>query len=318
MYEAGKTNGLRRTPSNVAYFSAEDLTARRRSSLRSRRNQSVGSCSSQKHEAHHYSRSASTRVSNEMMKRTGTAQPSATMQLLDRSSSHYVNPGSSVNPARLSHVLSDRRRLAEKNQSSSLAKEYHQLGCTTVAFGLVEYPGYGCSKGLPSPTSCVESGIELLCSAVIQLQPSTVYVHIIGYSLGSALALRAANVVGNWLERNNQTARSSKPTNTADSAEDNEYLSEKLFTLPPPEKRVMGLKNVLLIAPFTTTSDCVQEVLSVPKALQPISGLFLDHVMDGVCQLDNYDALTQFANLVCNGAFQHNDAFLSSLFLCTL
>lgn len=154
---------------------------------------------------------------------------------------------------------------------------------TTCAFGLVEYPGYGTAHGLPSPSSCVDSGIEVIRHCIAHMKPTTVDLHIIGYSLGGAIASRVATLLADRITR-----RKTKK-------------EEIQYPLTEPLTRITQLKTLILVAPFTTTWDCVNALLHVPKKLQDLSSYLLDSLPSRKCQYNNTVVLGRLAEIVREG-----------------
>lgn len=151
---------------------------------------------------------------------------------------------------------------------------------TNCGFGLVEYPGYGSAGGLPSPSSCVDSGIEVIRHCIASTKPETVDLHVVGYSLGCAIASRVVALVAERLSGIYDTA------------------SEGAALTPEPLSKVTGLKTLVLVAPFTSTWDCVNTMLHVPKKLHDVSSFLLDSLPSRQCQYNNQETLGRLANTI--------------------
>ncbi|KAL8270837.1 hypothetical protein Esti_005208 [Eimeria stiedai] len=98
-----------------------------------------------------------------------------------------------------------------------------------VAFVLVDYPGYGHSQGdTPSPEGCVRAALRSLAASLRFLRAQNgkrckLRLHVIGYSLGGAVALEAANVICKELlrlsrRRKRKLASSSNNKNSSSSS----------------------------------------------------------------------------------------------------
>ena len=96
-------------------------------------------------------------------------------------------PARSGSCARLWLVFGGNASLAE--DMHDLIEQYPDDG---AGFLLVEYPGYGASTGQPSPPSIDRAADALLATLRGSLLPSDVPLHVVGHSLGAAVALRFA------------------------------------------------------------------------------------------------------------------------------
>lgn len=181
-----------------------------------------------------------------------------------------------------------------------------------VAFGLVEFPGYGYGEGLPSPSSCVDGGLEVVRSIIGHTKPATVELHIIGYSLGCAIALRVANMIADQIVDNSnqnfpwvKNYHESNRTTTLSSASHTLTVSPSSSPRPlthfyerEPLTKVVALKSLLLIAPFSTTWETANSLLRVPASLQRVSKFLFDIVSDKTIQYDNKEAIGRLARIM--------------------
>ncbi|KFH13126.1 hypothetical protein TGVAND_226470 [Toxoplasma gondii VAND] len=81
-----------------------------------------------------------------------------------------------------------------------------------AAFVLIDYPGYGGSTGSPTPAGCVAAALRSLNVAIFHLKKQRgeevrIQISVLGYSLGCAVALRAARFICRQLLHRNEEAQ---------------------------------------------------------------------------------------------------------------
>jgi pimeloyl-ACP methyl ester carboxylesterase len=96
---------------------------------------------------------------------------------------------------------------------------------TTIAFLAVDYPGYGHSKGQPSPNAIQESVEKALVLTLERLDGSITEIDVIGHSLGAAVAAR--------------------------------------FVASRPTSAMVPVRTLLLSAPFTSISDMASHIFGL-------------------------------------------------------
>eukprot|EP01056_Protomagalhaensia_sp_Gyna25_P005676 Protomagalhaensia_sp_Gyna_25__5675@NODE_803_length_2591_cov_19_859326_g632_i0_p2_GENE_NODE_803_length_2591_cov_19_859326_g632_i0NODE_803_length_2591_cov_19_859326_g632_i0_p2_ORF_typecomplete_len313_score40_32Hydrolase_4/PF12146_8/1_9e07Abhydrolase_6/PF12697_7/2_3e05DUF818/PF05677_12/0_00054Peptidase_S9/PF00326_21/0_11Lipase/PF00151_19/0_059Abhydrolase_2/PF02230_16/8_7e03Abhydrolase_2/PF02230_16/18Abhydrolase_2/PF02230_16/8_2Abhydrolase_1/PF00561_20/0_56DrrA_P4M/PF14860_6/0_16_NODE_803_length_259 len=122
-------------------------------------------------------------------------------------------------------------------------------GCVSTAFYLFcEYPGYGFSTEAFSPQACLDCGVKPLIRLFDEFgfQHSRVRMHIIGYSLGSAIALKLGSEI--------LKLRLGRPS-----------------AFPRDKCPPVTLSSMLILAPPTNISECALHVFRVPDFIRPLA-----------------------------------------------
>ncbi|PFH35126.1 hypothetical protein BESB_060130 [Besnoitia besnoiti] len=138
---------------------------------------------------------ASSPTSTPPLSSSGDCHPPPSPPSAPRSSSPpspYVTSGSFVPPARSGSTSLPWWTVKEV--------EVPILVYMNAAFVLIDYPGYGGSTGSPTPAGCVAAALRSLNVAIHHLKKQRgedvrIQISVLGYSLGCAVALRAAQVV---------------------------------------------------------------------------------------------------------------------------
>lgn len=174
-----------------------------------------------------------------------------------------------------------------------------------VAFVFVEYPGYGCSDGVATASSCADSGVEAVRNLIREVDPLCVEVHCIGYSLGAAVCLRFINIMADQLVMNHRCRSMALYHYNRLAATLGTVVPGPQATPPTgylsyaePLSRIVGVRDLVLIAPFLSTWDCANSLLGIPKGLQRMSKLVFDVVSSRKIQYDNRETLGRLMRLL--------------------
>lgn len=151
--------------------------------------------------------------------------------------------------------------------STQLYSIFDSVSCgLRFASLLVEYPGSGQSCGPPSVDSITDSAVQGVAGAIAEitcrLGPKIIELRFVGYSLGTALALKLARILANDI---GGTALSQKRDPDGHSITD----SASFRALESPPRLQMG--RLILLAPFTSIMDWTSTFLRIPKVLHSIT-----------------------------------------------
>ncbi|XP_053991450.1 uncharacterized protein LOC128883279 isoform X2 [Hylaeus volcanicus] len=134
---------------------------------------------------------------------------------------------------------------------------------------ILEYPGSGQSSGSASIETVMESTVNGLAKALEELSNRLCVSHIdirfIGYSLGSAVALRLAHILSLDIAQCNELTTT--------------VLKSPLFNnlKNPPD---ITMSRVILVAPFTSVADWATMYLKIPSVFQPIAKKLIDPLLN--------------------------------------